>query len=98
MAKPKSPHILMVVEDCSEALREKSKEHNVMMPNLKFNMVGDIVNLSGPQGLTHGILKSLSITYNTTIGNEEIARVLEARFIGDLLVLLDYLFANSMND
>ncbi|TVY43902.1 Initiation-specific alpha-1,6-mannosyltransferase [Lachnellula occidentalis] len=98
MAKPKSPHMLTVVEDCLEALHEKSREHNVGMQDLKLNMLGDIVDFSGPRRLTRGILKSLSAVLNTTIGDDEIAHVSEPRLIGDVLVLPDYSFANSMNE
>ncbi|TVY45970.1 putative glycosyltransferase [Lachnellula subtilissima] len=97
VAKPKSPHMLTVVEECIEALHEKSREHNMGIPDLKLNMLGDIVDFSGPRRLTRGILKSLSTILNTTVGNDEIAHVSEPRLIGDVLVLPDYSFANSMN-
>lgn len=98
VAKPQSPHMLTVVEDCIDALHEKSREYNVGIPDLKLNTLGDIVDFSGPRRLTRGILKSLSTNLNTTVGNDEIAHVSEPRLIGDVLVLPDYSFANSMNE
>jgi len=98
MAKAKSPHMWRVVEDCFEAVHEKTKEHNVGVGDLTLDMTGDVVDFSGPRRLTRGILKSLSSTLNHDIGNEDIAHVAEPRLIGDVLVLPDYSFANSMNE
>ncbi|CAM6001880.1 unnamed protein product [Sphagnum balticum] len=98
MAKPKSPHMLMVVEDCIEAVREKMREHNVGVADLTLDMIGDVVDFSGPRRLTRGVLKSLSLTLNSTIEGQNISNVTEPRLIGDVLVLPDYAFANSMNE
>ncbi|KAH6646642.1 initiation-specific alpha-1,6-mannosyltransferase [Truncatella angustata] len=97
MAKQKSPHLLTVVEDCLEYLAQKAKEYNVGIHDLKLNMIDDIVDVSGPRRLTRGVLKSLSKKLNEEIGNNEISHVSEPRLIGDLLVLPDFAFANSMN-
>jgi len=98
MAKPKSPHMLMVVEDCIEAVREKAREHNVGVADLTMDMIGDVVDFSGPRRLTTGVLKSLSSTLNLEIGALNISAVTEPRLIGDVLVLPDYSFANAMNE
>lgn len=97
MAKQKSPHILTVVEDCLEGLVQKTKEHNVGMQDLRLDMLDDIVDVSGPRRLTRGILKSLSKMLDKEVGNAEISHVSEPRLIGDVLVLPDYAFADSMN-
>lgn len=97
MAKPKSPHMLTVVEDCLEGLLSKTKELNVGLEDLRPDMLGDIVDVSGPRRLTRGILRSLSRTLGQEVDNEDIARVSEPRLIGDVLVLPDYAFADSMN-
>lgn len=97
MAKQKSSHMLTVVEDCLEGLIKKAEEHNVGISDLRLDMIDDIVDVSGPRRLTRGILKSLSKMLNETVGNDEISHVSEPRLIGDVLVLPDYSFANSMN-
>lgn len=97
MAKQKSPHLLTVVEDCLEYLTQKAKEHDVGIHDLKLDMIDDIIDVSGPRRLTRGVLNSLSKMLNETIGNNEISQVSEPRLIGDLLVLPDCSFANSMN-
>ena len=97
MAKPKSPHLLMVVEDCIKAVLEKTREHNVGVADLTMDMIGDVVDFSGPRRLTRGVLKSLSLTLDSKIEGGNISNVTEPRLIGDVLVLPDYAFANSMN-
>ncbi|KAI0008822.1 initiation-specific alpha-1,6-mannosyltransferase [Xylariaceae sp. FL0662B] len=97
MAKPKSPHLLTVAEDCLEGLVDKAKEHNIRIQDLKLDMIDDIVDVSGPRRLTRGIQKSLSKMLDQPVGNDEISHVSEPRLIGDVLVLPDYSFANSMN-
>ncbi|KAK6840017.1 glycosyltransferase family 32 protein [Apiospora arundinis] len=97
MAKAQSPHMLTVVEDCLDYLRGKAKERTVRMQDLKLDMLDDIVDVSGPRRLTRGILKSVSKTLNQNVGNGEISKVTEPRLIGDVLVLPDYAFADSMN-
>lgn len=97
MAKPKSLHMLTVVEDCLEGLLNKAKELDVEIQDLRVDMIDDIVDVSGPRRLTRGIQKSLSKTLNKEIGNEDVARLSQPKLIGDVLVLPDYAFADSMN-
>lgn len=97
MAKPKSPHMMMVVEDCLEGLISKAEELKVGLQDLRVDMIDDIVDVSGPRRLTRGIQKSLSKTLDKEIGNEDVARLSQPKLIGDVLVLPDYAFADSMN-
>lgn len=97
MAKPKSPHLLVAVEDCLAGLEAKARERQVPIQDLKLDMVDDIVDVSGPRRLTRGILKSLANMLNETVDNAEISHVAEPRLLGDVLVLPDYAFADSMN-
>lgn len=97
MAKPNSTHMLAVVEDCLEGLHDKAKELNIELQDLRPHMIGDIVDVSGPRRLTRGIQKSLSEQLGHEIGNEDIAHILEPKLIGDVLVLPDYAFADTMN-
>ncbi|KAK7755350.1 hypothetical protein SLS62_002576 [Diatrype stigma] len=97
MARQNSPQLWTVVEDCLEGLVRTAQDHNVGIQDLTIDMLDDIVDVSGPRRLTRGIQKSLSKMLNETVGNDEISHVLEPRLIGDVLVLPDYAFANSMN-
>ncbi|KAK8098939.1 glycosyltransferase family 32 protein [Apiospora kogelbergensis] len=97
VAKPKSPHMLTVVEDGLEYLVAKARARGVLVRDLKLDMLDDIVDVSGPRRLTRGILKSVSKTLNREVGDRDISHVAEPRLIGDVLVLPDYAFADSMN-
>lgn len=97
MAKPNSPHMLTVVKDCLEGLESRAKELGVGLQDLRLDMIDDIVDVSGPRRLTRGILKSLSKTLGQEIGNDDVAHILQPKLIGDVLVMPDYAFADSMN-
>lgn len=97
MAKPKSPHMLTVVEDCLGGLESRAKELGVGMQDLRLDMIDDIVDVSGPRRLTRGIQKSLSNTLGQEIGNDDLAHISQPKLIGDVLVMPDYAFADSMN-
>lgn len=97
MARPRSLHMLAVVEDCLEALVIKAKELNIGLQDLRPNMLDDIVDVSGPRRLTRGIMKSLSKMMNQDLGNEDISHISQPKLIGDVLIMPDYAFADSMN-
>ncbi|CAJ2512310.1 Uu.00g053250.m01.CDS01 [Anthostomella pinea] len=97
MAKPKSPHLLTVAEDCLEGLVGKAEELGVGVQDLTLEMLDDIIDVSGPRRLTRGILKSLSRMLDRPVGNDDISNVAEPKLVGDVLVLPDYAFANQMN-
>jgi len=67
MAKPRSPHLLMVINDILEDFRQKCKEHNVKLPDLTLPMVGHVVDITGPKRMTRGIVKSLELMIKETI-------------------------------
>lgn len=67
MAKPRSPHLLMIVNDILDDIREKTKAHNVTLPNLTLDMVGDVVDITGPKRMTRGIVKSLESMIEDTV-------------------------------
>lgn len=97
MAKPKSPHLLAVVEDCLGGLLGRATELGVGVQDLRPDTVDDIVDVSGPRRLTRGILRSLTKALDREVGNDDIARLSQPRLIGDVLVLPDYAFADAMN-
>jgi alpha 1,6-mannosyltransferase len=97
MAKPRSPYISMVVDDIVDALREKTQQHNVTIIGLKFDMIGDVVNLASPRRFTKSVLKSLDLMINGTPADRNISYLLELKLVGDVLVFPGYLFAASAN-
>ncbi|EAQ87801.1 hypothetical protein CHGG_04420 [Chaetomium globosum CBS 148.51] len=95
MAKPGSPHLWMVVQDILQSFRDKMKEKNVPIEGLTLDMLGDVVDATGPRRFTRSILKSVGEAYNTTL--EDIQELLEPKLAGDVLVLPGYAFAASAN-
>ncbi|TLS27287.1 hypothetical protein PpBr36_05523 [Pyricularia pennisetigena] len=97
MAKPKQPHFLIAVEGCLENLAAAAKRLHVPISDLKRNMIDDIIDVSGPRRMTKSIYQSLSKSLNREVGNNDIANVTEPRLLGDVLILPDHSFADSMN-
>jgi hypothetical protein len=57
----------MVIEDILENFRQKCKKHSIALPDLKLDMVGHVVDLTGPKRMTQSIVKSLELILNDTI-------------------------------
>jgi mannosyltransferase OCH1-like enzyme len=97
MAKPESPHLLMVIEDILEAVRQKTIEHKVMVSDLTLEMTGDVVDFTGPRRMTHSIIKSLELALNATIDTSSIYFLVEPKLVADVLILPGHSFAASSN-
>jgi mannosyltransferase OCH1-like enzyme len=97
MAKPGSLHMLQVIEEIVQTLREKMYQHKVTAENITLAMVGDVVDFSGPRRLTFGVLKSLGKTLNRTVKPDEISELEQPMLVGDVLVMPGRSFAASAN-
>lgn len=95
MAKPASPHIWTVIEDILGDIRNLVQKRNVTVGELKMDMVGDVVDFTGPRRFTNGILKSLGSMYNATL--DDIKDLMEPKLAGDVLVLPGHAFARTSN-
>jgi mannosyltransferase OCH1-like enzyme len=95
MAKPGSPHLWMVVQDIVQSFRDTMREQNVTAEGLTLQMLGDVVDTTGPRRFTRSILRSLGETFNRTLQDTE--ELLEPKLAGDVLVLPGYAFAASAN-
>ncbi|TLD20599.1 hypothetical protein PspLS_08753 [Pyricularia sp. CBS 133598] len=97
MAKPKQPHFLIAVEGCLEDVAATAKRLGIPISELKRNQLDDIIDVSGPRRMTRSIFQSLSKSLNREVGNNDIANVTEPRLLGDVLIMPDHSFADSMN-
>lgn len=97
MAKPRSAHMLMVIEDILATVHEKAQEHNVSIADLTLKMTGDVVDFTGPRRMTSSILKSLALTLESKVEIETIWKLKIPKLVGDVLVLPGYAFARSSN-
>jgi mannosyltransferase OCH1-like enzyme len=97
LARPGLPHMAQVVDDIIEDVGLKSSEHNVTIAELNMEMIGDVVDITGPRRMTSGIFKSLSRMLNRTVDAEDSQELLEPKLIGDVLILPGFSFALSSN-
>ncbi|CAO2658467.1 Nn.00g061900.m01.CDS01 [Neocucurbitaria sp. VM-36] len=97
MAKPRSPHMMQVIEDIMQTLHEKAHETKVPIENTTLAVIGDVVDFSGPRRLTRSVYKSLSTMLNRTIGSADMQEILQPKLVGDVLVMPGRSFAASAN-
>ncbi|KAF2623568.1 glycosyltransferase family 32 protein [Macroventuria anomochaeta] len=97
MAKPGSFHMLQVIEDKMEILRQKMHQYNMSVENITLEMTGYVVDFSGPRRLTFSIFKRLERTLNRTVTSDEVSEILQPKLIGDVLVMPGRSFAASAN-
>lgn len=102
LAKPGLPHILMVIEDILQRVRDVSRTNRVRVAGLTMPMVGDVVDFTGPRRLTESVFKSLQKTLNATDAEfspleESTWFIREPKLLGDVLILPGFSFASSSN-
>ena len=97
MAKPRSPHMLQVIDDIVEALQTTMHKYDVPAENVTLSMTGDVVDFSGPRRLTDGVFKSLEKTMGRPVDRNEAKNLLKPKMIGDLLVMPGRSFAAGSN-
>lgn len=85
MAAPGSPHLLMVIDDIMDGIRQKTGEYGVPVSGLTLEMTGDVIDFTGPRRLTRGVLKSLELVRNETIDMASISNLLEPVLVEDVL-------------
>lgn len=97
MAAPGSPHLLMVINDIVDAIQGRTREYGVPVQELTLEMVGDVIDLTGPRRLTRGVLKSLALARNETIDMKSITNLLQPVMVEDVLILPGYSFSATTN-
>lgn len=95
LSRPGSPHMWMVVQDIQQSLQDLMRDKGVSIEQVTLDMVGDVVDATGPRRFTRSILKSIEGAFNTTL--HDIQELLEPILVGDVLVLPGYAFAASAN-
>ena len=97
MAKPRSPHISMIIDDILDGVRETTEQYKVKVADLTLEMTGDVVDFTGPRRLTRSVFKSLTRMLNDTVDHRNASELMEPKLIGDVLILPGYAFAASSN-
>ncbi|KAF7872029.1 uncharacterized protein EAF02_009134 [Botrytis sinoallii] len=75
MAKPRSPHLMQVINDILDELNEIARRNEVSIEGIELSMISDVVDITGPKRMTWGIIKSLK---------EILGRDLDDRDVGEL--------------
>jgi alpha 1,6-mannosyltransferase len=98
MAKPNSVHLGVVIEEIVAAIDEKAALFGVEVAELSIEMVGDVIDLTGPRRLTRGVLGSLGNVRNVTFDVGAVSRLGEPMLVEDVLILPGFAFAASSNN
>ncbi|KAF7593664.1 hypothetical protein BBP40_011070 [Aspergillus hancockii] len=92
MAAPGSPHILRVIDDIVDAVREASQGGGVSRDTF-----GDVPNFTGPGGFTRGIFKSLGLSMKGTFVEDSVSNLVRPLLVEDVMIMPGYSFAASVN-
>ncbi|KAK4148849.1 glycosyltransferase [Chaetomidium leptoderma] len=95
MARPGSPHVWMVIRDTLQFLRDTMRERSVPIEGVALDMIGDVVDATGPRRFTRGVLKSMAEAFDTKA--HDVEGLLEPKLVGDVLFLPGYAFSASAN-
>ncbi|KAI3390227.1 hypothetical protein diail_11844 [Diaporthe ilicicola] len=97
LSKPGLPHMLMVIDDIVDSIHRSMEEANVSIAGLTMEIVGDIVDYTGPRRMTRSILKSLELALGQPVGREVIENIVNPVRVLDVTILPGYAFANLTN-
>lgn len=98
MAAPRSAHMMQVIDDILQTLHEKTAEHNVGIEGATLDIMGDVVDFTGPRRLTRSVYTNLGNQLNRTIDARDMMELVRPKLIGDVLVMPGRSFAASANN
>ena len=99
MSRPAVPHMWAVVDDILKSIHGTITEYNLTSAaGVELNMVGDVIDYTGPRRLTRSALRSVGEMLQRPVDYDEISNLTEPRLLGDLLILPGYAFAASTNN
>ncbi|KAF7909388.1 uncharacterized protein EAF01_003106 [Botrytis porri] len=97
MAKPKSPHLMQVINDILDELNEIARRNEVSIEGIELSMISDVVDITGPKRMTWGIIKSLKEILGRDLDDRDVGELRSARLIHDVLILPGNAFAGTQN-
>lgn len=100
MAMKGVPHLMAVVEDIAKSVLDVAKANNVTISQLRMEMVGDVVELTGPRRFAKSVTESVGVSLNETgrwDGWDGYYEILEPKLAGDVLILPGYSLASLFN-
>lgn len=103
MAKKGVPHLMAVVDDILQSIADVAKAKNATVSQLNKEMVGDVVDFTGPKRFARSVTKSLEASLNKINetgewkGLDAYYENLEPKMAGDVLILPGYSLSPSFN-
>jgi mannosyltransferase OCH1-like enzyme len=97
MAKAGTSHLMAVVEDILHDIWEAAARHNVTVDGLKMEMVGDVVDMTGPRRFTRSVLSSVEREMGRRVEERSISELVRPKLVGDVLIMPGFSFARGMN-
>lgn len=98
MSKPGVRHMMMVINDIVESVHTARALNKVNINELTSEMVGDIVDFTGPRRLTRSVIKSLEMTLRRPIERTEIENIKDPVLVDNVLILPGYAFSSAIED
>jgi len=97
MAKPRTAHMMQVIDDILQTLKDKTAEHHISVENATLDIMGDVVDFTGPRRLTRSVYTSLGNMLNRTVDAHDMMELVQPKLIEDVLVMPGRSFAASAN-
>lgn len=100
MARKGVPHLMAVVKDIVKSVADMARANNATMLQLQMDMVGDVVELTGPRRFAKSVTESVEASLNKTgrwDGWDGYYEILEPKLAGDVLILPGYSLAELFN-
>ena len=79
MAKPRSLHKLMIVDDNLDVVRETTEKHKVNVTDPTLEMTSEVVDFTGPRRLTRSVFRSLTQMLNVTVDHRNASDLMEPK-------------------
>ncbi|KAK6598397.1 glycosyltransferase sugar-binding region containing DXD domain-containing protein [Botrytis cinerea] len=98
MAKPRSPHMMQVIDDILMDIDEVARQHNVSIDGIQMSMIPQVVDLTGPKRMTRSIVKSLNRILERELDDRDITGLRSAKLVHDVLILPGNAFAASQSN
>ncbi|KAJ5835576.1 hypothetical protein N7447_001602 [Penicillium robsamsonii] len=95
MAKPKTSHIVAAIKYIIDGLKTSAAQHNVTTAELNMTIIGNVVDVTGPQAMTVALLQNLQEEMGVPFGRANITDMKEPTLFQDVLVLPDAAFASA---
>lgn len=93
MARKGVPHLMAVVDDIIQSVADAAKANNATISQLKMDMIGDVVEFTGPRRFAKSVTKNLEpllVETDGWDGWDDYYEILDPKLAGDVLILPGY--------